>query len=97
MTAINSRSFTANDVFEFLDGKEYVLHGIHGHFKHDVWVGRQRTSEYLRHIPSKRGMATKLYQDEKRKLGDDWSSDLTNGLSYCDIAIELGYEYTQEK
>lgn len=96
MTAINSRSFTVNSIFEFLNGKEYTLNGIHGYFKHDVWVGRQRTTEYLRHIPSKRGMATEIYKQEKRKLGDDWSTDLTNGLRYCDIAIELGCVYAED-
>lgn len=94
MTAFNSRlheSYATNELFTFLDGKAYTLDGIHGTFRQDVWVGLDRVSEYLRHVPSAQGKRSKAYQDTKRQLGDDWSTDLTNGLRYVDIAIELGY------
>jgi hypothetical protein len=41
--------------------------------------------------PLSKGKESEAYLEVKRKLGDDWTTDLSDGLRYCEIAIELGY------
>jgi hypothetical protein len=78
----------SNTLYAFLNGREYVLDGVHGHFVHSgEWP-----YERLGHEPSKRGKRTKRYQETKRRLRDDWSTDLSDSIErQVDIAIELGY------
>ena len=80
-----------NEIFEFLDGREYTLDGVHGHFRYRV-LGRLTTKHELAHIPSDQGRESEAYLEVKRKLGDDWTTDLSNSLRHCEIAIELGYQ-----
>ena len=78
-----------NKLFAFLDGKEYVLDGVHGTFEHTgTWPREQ-----LYHNPSSRGKRTAKYQKIKRLLGDDHCTNLTASIdTYCQAARELGYE-----
>ena len=83
-----------NTIFEFLNGREYVLNGVHGTFRHEITHAiypYAHTREALSHVPSKRGMRTNAYREIKRQLRDDWTTDLTDSLErYCTIAAELG-------
>ena len=87
--------FTPCPLFGFLDGKEWTLDGIHGHFQHETSEARypyRRIVERLNHVPSAKGMQSKRYKAIRRKLGDDWTTDMTNSVeSYCDVATALGF------
>lgn len=86
----------ANEIFDFLHGKEYILHGIHGIFEYKATFSRylNRWEHSLYHNPSEIGQQTEEYRKTRRKLGDDWTTDLTNNIeSYCAIATKLGYIY----
>jgi len=84
-----------NDVFAFLDGRTFIHNGISGHLKHDLAIGIHplRAHERLLFYPDSIGRQTPEYLETKKKLGDDWVSDLTDDLeTYCNYAMELGYE-----
>ena len=88
-----------NDVFEFLDGKPYILEGISGYLKYDSYRAiypYEHTVEKLSHIPDSEGKKSLYYQSIRVYLGDDWDTDLTNDIeAYCNIALELGYNYVE--
>lgn len=82
-------------IFEFLDGKEYVLAGVSGVFRHRVsraLYPYEHTVEQLFHEPDAAGRQTETYQRIKRELGDDHDTDMTNSERVVEIAIELGYD-----
>lgn len=84
-------------VFNFLDGKEYVLDGVDGYFK-ALWqpLYPDLMEHRLYHIPSKKGKEGESYIGKKEEYGDDWDTDLTGAIEeYCNIAIELGYVETE--
>jgi hypothetical protein len=95
-----SISTQANPVFAFLDGKQYVLDGMSGVFKHtfierpDLSVdGRRWFAESLDFMPDECGRQTEQYRETKQWLGDDWVVDMSDSIDqYCTIAQELGYE-----
>lgn len=83
-----------NEVFLFLDGRKFTHKGISGHLKHDrMWgIHPLRVTERLLFIPDVLGRQTQEYLDSKKKLGDDWISDLTDDIeTYCSYALELGF------
>lgn len=84
-----------NPVFEFLNGKTYKLYGVSGTFEHKITESvypTRRTVESLYHNPDAKGRRTTRYQETKRLLGDDHTTDLTSSIdTYCEIACELGY------
>lgn len=86
----------SNEIFEFLHNKLYTLDGISGVFKYTTYKAiypYEHMVHKLHHEADKEGMQTKKYRETKQKLGDDWSTDLTDSIEkYCDIALELGYE-----
>jgi len=90
-----------NPVFQFLDAKPYTLNGISGHFKHEVRVARypyRRREERLTFQPDATGQQSEEYRATRRELKDDWSTDLTDAIdTYCDIAIELGFNDSEEE
>lgn len=80
-----------NVIFNFLDGKPYVLSGVSGVFRHDTANG------HLLHIPDAIGRDSQIYRDLRRRLGDAWETDMTWSERTVDIALELGFdekEYT---
>jgi hypothetical protein len=84
-----------DELFAFLHGKSYVLDGIRGVFHYETCKARvpyERIVHKLSHEPDASGRRTKQYREIKRQLGDDWSTDLTDGERLCDIAVELGYK-----
>jgi hypothetical protein len=87
-------------IFEFLNGKRYTLDGISGHFKYRTYEAiypSRRTVHKLSHEADARGRRSERYQETKRKLQDDWSTDLTDSIErYCDIAHKLGFESSPE-
>lgn len=88
-----TRVDTYDQALEAMNGRTYTLDGIHGTIKVEKWNGMTTIS----HNPSKRGMATDAYRETKRKLGDDWSSDLTYGDRFGEIAYGLGIRFKDEK
>ena len=84
-----------NPVFEFLDGRSYTLNEISGQFRHETRRAiypYPRTIEKLTFQPDEKGQATEEYRQTRRELKDDWTTDLTDAIdTYCDIAIELGF------
>lgn len=82
---------TGNVIFSFLHGKPYALSGVSGVFRNDAANG------HLLHIPDAAGRNSQTYRDLRRKLGDDWETDMTCSERIGDIALELGFdpeEYT---
>jgi len=91
---MKSAESTTNQVFAFLHGKRATLDGIEGIFQHEVREARYpypHTVERLNHLPTARGKRTDAYRETKRRLGDDWSTDLTDSDRYFEIATKLGF------
>jgi hypothetical protein len=88
--------FVPNPVWVYLDGREYILNGVHGHFRHTAHGALYPypyVVEKLEHEPSERGMRSKHYRETRARLGDDWSTDLSQAIEeYCEIAIQFGYD-----
>lgn len=80
---------TYQEALDAMDGRTYTLDGIHGTIKVSRFNGR--TSIY--HHPSARGMKTEAYRETKHKLGDDWSTDLSQSERFGDIAHDLGIRF----
>lgn len=82
-------------MWEFLDGKEVTLHGIHGILKYEQHAAiypRVEMHYQLVHHPSDIGKRSQAYQEKKRRMGDDWVTDLTNAPEeYVEIAISFGF------
>lgn len=75
---------------DHIDGREYVLDGIHGVIK----VDQSRAFETrIWHEPSDEGRNTRAYRDMKRQLGDHWSSDLSQSERLADIMMALGVDW----
>lgn len=81
------------EAFEALDGKAYTLDGIHGHFKNETFRGEAR----IAHYPSKKGQQTKEYRELRTRLGDDWSSDLSQSERLGEIMWECGIRFPREQ
>ena len=83
------------DFWDFLDDRTYTLDGVHGKFKissNRAIYPYPHVSFSLYHEPSAKGKRSKAYKDEKRMLGDDWSTDLSDSERATDIALKLGIE-----
>ncbi|MCU0551885.1 MAG: hypothetical protein MUC48_21305 [Leptolyngbya sp. Prado105] len=80
------------ELFEFLNGKVYVLDGIPGILQHSICrvkSPRIEYRDYLYHVPDSTHPG---YLQAKRNLGNDWSTDLTGSIeTVCAIAADLGY------
>ncbi len=96
-TTATAKPHRDNDVFAFLDGKTYALDGISGTFRHSAQMdGWGIVRERLDHEPDAEGRSTEAYRQVKRRLKDDWSTDLTDAIErYCAIALELGYQHRE--
>ena len=97
------RTETKDEIFEFLDGKEWTMDGVHGTL---VYVHRQipETAVFyggwwehtLEHRASEEGKRSEAYQKTRRSLRDDYTTDLTDAFdTYINIAVELGYGNVQ--
>ena len=82
------------DVWDFLDGKHYVLDGISGTFSFVLTRGRNgMLYADLYHTPDKKGRESSSYREKRARYGDDWDTCLTDDIEgYCAIARELGYQ-----
>ena len=76
-------------LFDFLDGKEYVIDGVHGHFKHKSNV----FSSHLVHQASEKGKKSAAYKQGKAQMGMDYETEITYRTALLlDISIKLGYK-----
>lgn len=81
-----------NEVNRFLDGKTAVVEGVEGTFELEVWIDRFGLQcQQLNHIPTDAGRESEAYQQIRRELGDDWSSDMTWSPLAVEIAVDLGF------
>jgi hypothetical protein len=80
---------TYEAALDAINGRNYTLDGIHGTIRVDSWNG----CVSIHHHPSKKGQGTEAYREMKRKLGDDWSTDLTNSERFGDVAHDLGIRF----
>ena len=80
---------TYQEALDAMDGRAYTLDGIHGTIK----VSRFNGMTTIRHEPSARGRKTEAYQQVKRKLGDDWSTDFSQSERFGKIAHGLGIRF----
>lgn len=74
-----------DQALDFINGKAYKLDGVAGKLK----VER---GPYLKveHVPSKAGMKSEAYLAVKRKLRDDYVTDLTWSERFPEIMVALG-------
>lgn len=72
-------------VLREIDGREYILDGIHGTIQVDLHPYNTR----VMHEPSKLGKETEAYQATRRVLRDEWSTDLSQSERVVTIAYEL--------
>ena len=85
------------EFFEQWNGKKVVIQGIECKIEvkehYSTYYGDWKLSASA--VPTARGRATKAYRESKRKLGDDWSFDLTTASEKTLMSIEkqLGYVY----
>lgn len=82
-------------LFEALDGRHYTLDGISGVIKHETISARYpyaHVDHTLSHRADAKGMRSPKYIELRRKLHDDWSTDLTNSDRLVDIAKRLGVD-----
>lgn len=87
-----ARELTKQELFGFLDGREYVLDGVHGRFAYEPGRPGRPWEDRLWHRPSARGRRSTAYLTIRRQLRDHWDSDLTEALErWCAIAHELGF------
>lgn len=86
-----------SEIFEFLHEKAYTLDGISGTFEWECNMQRypyQAMVHRLIHKPDMQGLYSETYLANKRKMGDDWVSDLSDNVDlYSQIAVELGYKW----
>lgn len=75
-----------DEALNVINGKPYVLDGIHGHLKVDR--SRQFYTRVM-HEPSKRGRQTDAYLKLKREYHDDWDTDLSDSERLPDIVGEF--------
>lgn len=83
---------TYQEALDVMDGRTYTLDGIHGTIKVERFNGMTTIS----HRPSKKGQNTEAYRETRRKLGDDWSTDLSQSERFGEIAHDLGIRFAKE-
>lgn len=76
---------------EAMDGREVTLDGIHG----TIRIERPRPFDTrVMHYKSPKGRRSEAYQATRRRLRDDWDSDLTGDADACvAIAEALGVSF----
>ena len=75
-----------------LDGRHYTLDGVSGvisYRTHDAIYPYQHTGQSLTHEPDAYGKRTKAYRELRRRLGDDWVTDLVTSDRLVSIAVEV--------
>jgi len=82
-----------DEALELVDGKKVVLDGIEGIIKvrktpKSPYYGYSTTS--VSHVPTAKGMKSAKYIQTKRKLGDDWSTDLSDSETLPALMQKLG-------
>jgi len=86
-----------NNVFEFLNGRFVTIDGVAGRLRHEVfvdWLGL--TVERLMHDATPAGRRSNSYREIRRRLGDDYSTDLTQNLErYCALTARLGFAWKE--
>lgn len=100
MAVIEERAYML-DLYEFLEGRLYVLDGIEGRFEVTTVYATYpypRTIHGMQHVPTAKGRKTEKYQEVKRELRDHWDTDLSDNIErVTEIAHELGYREPAEE
>lgn len=76
---------TWDAALEAIDGREITLDGIHGTLKVDR---SRRFDTRVMHMKSPKGRRTESYQETRRRLRDDWDSDLTQDAETCCAIVQ---------
>jgi len=84
-------------IFEFLDGRTVTLDGVHGELRYESYRAvypYEHVRHTLVHKPSEKGQRSKAYLSQRRELGDDWQTDLTNSIERTtDLALQFGFDF----
>lgn len=78
-----------DEALDFIHGKEYTLDGVHG----TLAVEDGRFGRRVWHRASEIGRESPEYRAIRRKLGDHYSSDLTESERVGEIMLELGFTF----
>lgn len=77
------------ELFELFDGRTCTLDGVHGRLVHrqvQCTYPYNRIDHRLYHVASPKGRQSAEYQAAKRRLGDDYDTDLTWSENLGEIA-----------
>lgn len=89
------RQSLLHDVGMWLDGKTGTVAGMTGRFQYTTYRprGSTRTRQTLVHQPNAAARETQAYREQRRQLGDDFVTDLTNSDDLMNIARNMKYRY----
>jgi hypothetical protein len=75
-----------NGAIDYINGKTVTVDGISG----TIEVRGARPYRKIYHNADAKGRRTDRYQETRRKLHDDWSSDLTESDNLVEVMERLG-------
>lgn len=71
-------TMTIEEAYEKINGLEWTLDGVHGY----LWVWRRHGMTEVAHHPSPRGRRTKKYKEERYRLGDDYTTTVSEDTEF---------------
>lgn len=87
----------SNEVFEFLNGKRFILNGLKGIFKYERYPVQYPSRQVIEKLSHEPDTDQVQYKKKREEMGDDWYTDLTDDVDrFCAIATLLGYDYDGE-
>jgi hypothetical protein len=82
---------TWDEALDAIDGRRYKLDGVWGEFR--LEIDARGYCRRVTHEATREGKASETYRETRRKLGDDWVSDLTWSERLPAIMDELGIKF----
>lgn len=87
-------------LFQRMDGRTLTIDGISGAFVYvpestinSPYYGRRSEPSGLEWHPDAKGKRTEAYREQRRKLGDDWFSIVTNSDRLFEYVAKLRIDY----